>query len=203
MYVDDVFSTTLYTGNGSSQAVESDVALGKDNVTLFKYNDNSTTLATLTNHEEGDIVVIWDTNSSSGITFTVNSNSTTALHSQYTWASHGYYQNLHKYTITSSDVSAGNINVTASSGTTWGGSVFLIKGAIVSLQATTTDANGNSVAASSFTTSSYGILLISDRDQDATSPASTNSSIIGSVNSNPNYFSIHAWLMDLEVQQLL
>lgn len=196
-YVEDVFSTTLYTGNGSSQSVESDVALGKDNVTLFKYNDNSTTLATLTNHEEGDIVVIWDTNSSSGITFTVNSNSTTALHSQYTWVSHGYYQNLHKYTITASDVSAGNINVTASSGTTWGGSVFLIKGATgVSLQATTTDANGNSVAASSFTTSSYGILLISDRDADATSPASTNSSIVGSVNSDPTYFSIHAWLMD-------
>jgi hypothetical protein len=196
VYVDDVFSTYLYEGTGLPRTIANGINLGSGNVTAFGYGDDSTSVTVTLNYlAEGDVVVVFNTGSSTGATVTVGGSSATVLEQDYTSPTYSYEHSTFAYTVASGDPATMDVVITNN---TFGGLVLVIKGgATVTLQAGGSANSTNTITEPDFSTTGYGLILTSDRDPGATSLTTTDADLTNLIiDDSPSFFVHSCWEMD-------
>jgi hypothetical protein len=165
-YIEDVFSTHLYTGTDLTQSrrITNDIALGTG-VSFVVYENayggglNGSFVA-----QTGDVIILYALHSSgTTVSFTLNGSSKTAKTTRTD--GNGYWHGVYI-----EDLTSGNNTFTSGAVSLGFTSAVVIRGASsVSVATNLADAGStDSFTTTSFSTTGFGLFLISDRDPNAT-----------------------------------
>lgn len=185
VYVEDVFSTYLYRGNGSSQSIPNGVNLGGAICVDKRFIDSSALNTTIDTTQNGDWIVVYhvDTNGVGG-TCTVNGSSVTA--SSTFGDAYGYAHRIFLRQVTTTSTTV--VTNSPSSGFV---SCYVFRGPTsITIGKDFTATSGIIAATGTLSTSGFAIILLSDRDADATPTANASATYQEAA---ATFFQVRAW----------
>lgn len=172
-YIENLFSTYLYTGNGIGQTIVNNINLGLGfPFVVYNTSTNSSALNGSFTAQTGDILVsyVLSTGGSSP-DFTLNGVSKTAVTTKVDGI--GYWNGVFIEALSAGS----NTFSTGAVGLGYTTTIVIRGSTNVSVATNLTEFNTASITTSSFSTTGFGLLLISDRDPEAV-PVTSGSSYI-------------------------
>jgi hypothetical protein len=194
LYVEDVFSTYLYEGNGATQTISNGINIGQYPIIdlnnegyAIGVNQTSVYNHTHSNLKAGDFVIVFNIiTSTSSPTCTINGTTATILTQLENDAAYGYSYTIYTYQVGAGESSAA-ISVSYGLGIT---TSLVVRGPTsVNLEQAMTQQTGSAAFGNNATTG-YTLNFVVDREPTANFTASATKEII---DTSYSYFAFDAW----------